>query len=1285
MFAFWSEERYKDVDVLQEYDFSAPVTRPLVLYAIWKDFIEIPYHVVDTTGPENVLKDDWKKRAAYSIGNSTDIDLAATRDEYIDIQDGYECAFICAAKDESSVDEGRAVSRIYFDQEARTVYVEFANGETAPMASEDEIYFVCHRNPRTISIEYKKISNSSFADASMSSAQRPREFTANSAETVELRDVITSPMAYASSSANYRYFAFAIGSVNASGVQDMKEMTGTYELDADRPSFLARNSWNGIECSLDGGQTWTGCGRECSAYVIYFESQPTLVHLYEFTSGLEEDMSRKFTYDIVVREFNEVITETETQTRWTRWSSWEDPETTYSDPTTNNVHEVQRIDGKTLSNGEVENISMSYTETTSDWNGYTNVSNTRRYRTRTITKVIQKIEIVQRPDSEFTTTNDAGDGAYRYEAYSKDGSNEFDVRFVNSRSEYSVEVHVAEIAGGSIAIADEKWQNAESVFSVKLGPSKTSMGRDEVLDAAADAIFSAVPLDGYEVKGFISGVLDEGNVAEDAALASISLEAASELSGQGRAYAPCVNGDLSLKLGGSRSLFIVVQRSPKIHYVKASGGKLVLLDKIEYDGEPVVMNGYAVLQSEKLELEGASEFKVSPIASGAAGVFQIPTLVDSDSQSSPMTLAYVGVGDLDNGLSWTSGDRTVVVGENGMATSWRADESSEWEDFGETDVFAVYKDRGHDLTVRTALRPERDIYGKYFEVTVQSQNLEPGAAYSVSGSIDAEEVTVDSDRSIRFTLSAGGEAVVYGLPDNQTKYVVAETGMPKSCAFSYVLVDGLPSTHQEEISDGTSIYMDSDKTVELVNAMLFKVKFEDWDGTTLIDYIEYPYGTGADGILMPASMRIREPEGGFIYRFSGWSPSIRPVDSDAVYVAQYRQIKIPSLVQRMDGSSLVVELEDEKTLLDRLHDLGVDLLDPGYDEPSATGFLNETQENGLRRWENLVTGTPSSQHLLDTAHSEEPTTIAFEMVYDPVDMVDLGYDVFHSLHKYDDEAGEWVQIADLKRLDLAGRSTFDVDALGEDGASLNASGFYRVKTVIVPRKRAEIVNVIDSRNIVAVMEVDYDIHNVMTAVPWHGLATLPESTRPMPALDAVQRGQLDAGDSMYFVNASGEHERWTLDESRNWTYAGDGEPTVLELERGSLFWTERADVSRPFFVIGQYTSERDIEIDIPAGTKNDPAVTLVPNPNFFELPLNSIEMLTTPGRNDYIQIPTDTFIPLMIGWKSSYGWYGYVVDPATLRSRAKNDYAVPHGTGFWYINRTGGFKMTVPVVYPTLK
>ena len=88
----------------------------------------------------------------------------------------------------------------------------------------------------------------------------------------------------------------------------------------------------------------------------------------------------------------------------------------------------------------------------------------------------------------------------------------------------------------------------------------------------------------------------------------------------------------------------------------------------------------------------------------------------------------------------------------------------------------------------------------------------------------------------------------------------------------------------------------------------YSVIFVDYDGKTVLkEAVSYDYGTPASDITLPAEPK-RESDEQYIYTFSGWTPEIGDVTSDAVYTAVYSSEK---------QSYTITWLQDDGTQIDQ--------------------------------------------------------------------------------------------------------------------------------------------------------------------------------------------------------------------------------------------------------------------------------------------------------------------------------------------------------------------------------
>ena len=398
------------------------------------------------------------------------------------------------------------------------------------------------------------------------------------------------------------------------------------------------------------------------------------------------------------------------------------------------------------------------------------------------------------------------------------------------------------------------------------------------------------------------------------------------------------------------------------------------------------------------------------------------------------------------------------------------------------------------------------------------------------------------------------------------------------------------------------------------------------------------------------------------------------------------------LVQRATGEGLSAEMPVTAALIEALG------LGTGGDiSPEAVeAALNATDPNGLRRWENLVTGTPPDQLLLSTSVDVSNDSIAFGLDGDAGEVTDLGYTVLRELRRY--SSGVWSRAAEPSAV---APPIFSVSATG-GGNSQSVSGYYRIVTLLVPNHELSITNEIPSTNVVGVLEVASGLKNTMTAVPWTALARDPAKPQSIKVADFIAATQLAAGDSILALNANGIYEKWTLKEptrgsARAWAAAAtvssssDGDsvgvlsvpPAAGErgLERSNAVWVTREGSDRkPYFLVGQYSGE-SVDVAILGADGDRKGCTLVPNPNLSDLAINSVDWGSNPGADDVITIPD-------IGnlrWDSAGKvWWRtcQTRDPATRKpvKIRKTDDVIPAGRGFWYYRFSpGSFGVSIPV------
>ena len=395
-----------------------------------------------------------------------------------------------------------------------------------------------------------------------------------------------------------------------------------------------------------------------------------------------------------------------------------------------------------------------------------------------------------------------------------------------------------------------------------------------------------------------------------------------------------------------------------------------------------------------------------------------------------------------------------------------------------------------------------------------------------------------------------------------------------------------------------------------------------------------------------------------------------------------------SLMQRVNGELVPVTVSVTPSMVE---DFGLDLTGSATPESLEDG-MNAKDPNGLMRWENLVTGTSFSQLLLSTGEGVDSTSMSFGLETPAAAGAALGYTVLHELCKL--EGGEWRRIVGPS----VDASSFSVDLLDGTGNSTGATGLYRVTTLLVPNNELSITNEIPSTNIIGVLEVNSSMTNTMAAVPFTALATDPANPTNMVVADWVQKGPLSGTAQVRAVGADGGYEMWQLKDNAWESFttirtSDDGGSTVIDapeaslrrLPRGGAVWLTRSNVSKPFFLIGQYSPDA-VTVTIAAGNGEKLTPTMVANPTFEPVAINELTWSGTPDTGDQILIPSETETPIILTWNGS-NWGASELEHyeknGRMRTRVvrKTDYAIPPGRGFWYYRKaTGGLSVTFPAI-----
>ena len=365
-------------------------------------------------------------------------------------------------------------------------------------------------------------------------------------------------------------------------------------------------------------------------------------------------------------------------------------------------------------------------------------------------------------------------------------------------------------------------------------------------------------------------------------------------------------------------------------------------------------------------------------------------------------------------------------------------------------------------------------------------------------------------------------------------------------------------------------------------------------------------------------------------------------------------------------------------------------------EPVGT----ETEKGEMKKWEAYVLGLdptdPTAAVKVEkTNGAEEDKAIVISTVQAPPP--DSGFKVAYSLDKVDktteqpiddEHTGEPQETKDLK-IELEPQS-------GE-----TPTGYYKMNVIITSvdgeGKEGDEVKVA-AENTIGVLKVETEDKIIPVAVPWNSLAKNDDVTVD----EVVKTSTLSENDMMHVYDSERKaYDNWQLiggvwtpvksfkiDDAGNVTQTEVDKPTSTTVSRGAGVWLERQDVTKPFYLIGQYDSKNPAKSKVVPPTKEQqeekrPEYNLIAPTGIEETDLNSVPALVA---DDHV-VEGDDGDKLMVlrngvpnYYTRKYNKWGYnqqvFVKAAngfivTRTQREENDAKVPAGLGLWYISNGG--------------
>ncbi|MBR2702231.1 MAG: InlB B-repeat-containing protein, partial [Erysipelotrichaceae bacterium] len=629
MFFTWTTD--PNAQTITSYDFSQPVTEKLDLYAYWRGPIEVPVHAIDASGATLSLKDTWLAQNAKIPVLTSEVainsTLAAT---YVTgLPSDYEYAFAVVLErnttsTRSNVYESNAVSSIKYNQEAKHLYVKYADTSKGSVALDEsyEIYFVYYQK-KTLSILYKGMPST----GELTNITTTISSSAPTATNVKLGDYVmasqvTRPKAW-NSDTTYTHYAYAIGNASATNASGLQLITASSDSDSSLPTLEIKNTWQGFYYSTDSGEkkTWTSCGYSPALFVVYYKQLPTIVIFKEKTVGIKDVMDTEFEFNLKIDETVKVTEETiiekwiEPDQEHGEQGHWERVSDTSSESQSTGTIFDTRAAGNSpyrIKNDEGNTAILFYSNTSTDsgWSEYQ--TDEIKYRKKTITTRLatQKATIEQTANTDFTTSlsvnGEAQTGSPYVYTHSSDASgSSITAVFTNTDKKHTVQVHVARIENGTIKLRDSVPYTSRS-YEQQLYLENIQYTDIQSVLPANEVYRDNTGI--YALGAVCYGTNDsEGNVS----IVNMDVTSVS--------YGPVSNGEYDIILKDSDnnviplngySIYYLYYPMPRIQYIKQEGSTLSLIrgstdginpsDQVTYDKKIIEMNDMTVVQNQRI-------------------------------------------------------------------------------------------------------------------------------------------------------------------------------------------------------------------------------------------------------------------------------------------------------------------------------------------------------------------------------------------------------------------------------------------------------------------------------------------------------------------------------------------------------------------------------------------------------------------------------------------------------------------------------------------------------------
>ena len=160
-------------------------------------------------------------------------------------------------------------------------------------------------------------------------------------------------------------------------------------------------------------------------------------------------------------------------------------------------------------------------------------------------------------------------------------------------------------------------------------------------------------------------------------------------------------------------------------------------------------------------------------------------------------------------------------------------------------------------------------------------------------------------------------------------------------------------------------------------------------------------------------------------------------------------------------------------------------------------------------------------------------------------------------------------------------------------------------------------------NVCGLLKITSDLNNTIIGVPWVEVGTGAD----VKVAKLVKTDNLTSGDMLYYYE-NGTWNAWTLGANGwepNTTVTVDGQSVAAPQEaqgiaRGKALILERQDLTKPFYLYGQFTTAAAAAQTITAGSATAPTYTLLASPKVEAFDFNAGK-IANPGADDEIIIP----------------------------------------------------------------